>query len=158
MQNKMNALEKAFISEGYVSVPFSFNGAGHPMVKATLGNDVGANFLLDTGASANLLDYEFAKELNLNLTPTDEKGGGAGGMTIDLFTIDEISIEIGGQHFKFDSFGAMDFSSIKESLASHGVFDEIQGILGVGFFKKTKCFIDYSDNRIFVLNNDDISL
>lgn len=149
----IKTIEEAFTKEGYVSIPLSFNGAGHPLIKATLANNVQANFLLDTGASINLLDYEFAKALKLNLAPTGEKGGGAGGVMYDVFSIGKISLEICGQHFGFDSFFSMDFSSIKEALTSREVPEEIHGILGFGFFQMTKCFIDYSANRIFILNN-----
>jgi hypothetical protein len=149
----INKIETAFTEEGYVSIPFSFNGAGHPIIKVTLANNVQANILLDTGASCNLLDYDFAKELGLNLTPTGEKGGGAGGATLDVFSIDEISLEISGQNFKFDNFLSMDFTTIKQSLISNRLEADFQGYLGFGFFKMTKCFIDYSADRIFILNN-----
>jgi Aspartyl protease len=146
-------IEEAFIKEGFVSIPFTFNGVGHPMIKATIANNVEINLLLDTGASINLLDYEFAKELNLNLTLTEGKGGGAGGLMFDIFSLDNISLEISGQHFQFDSFFSMDLSSMKEALAGTGASEEIKGILGFGFFQMTKCFIDYSGSRIFILNN-----
>ncbi len=149
----MKTIEEAFTSEGYVSIPFSFNGAGHPLIKVTLANNMPVNFLLDTGASANLLDHDFAKQLELNVTATGEKGGGAGGLIYDVFTVDEVLLEISGQIFKVDNFLSMDFSSIKHSLSSNGVTEEFQGILGFGFFKMTKCFIDYSANRIFILND-----
>lgn len=148
----IKTIEEAFAREGYVSIPFSFNVAGHPLIKATLAN-VQVNFLLDTGASINLIDYVLAKELNLNLVPTGEKGSGAGGLTCDIFSIGNISLEVSGQHFKFDSFFSMDFSSIKQALTSNEIAEEIQGILGAGFFKMTKCFIDYSADRIFILND-----
>jgi hypothetical protein len=152
-EHKMKIIEAAFIEEGYVSIPFSFNGAGHPIINVTFSNNVPTNILLDTGASANLLDYDFAKELGLNLTPTGEKGGGAGGLTLDMFSIDEVLLEISGQQFKFDNFLSMDFTSIKHSLISNGLAADFQGILGFGFFKMTKCFIDYSADRIFILKN-----
>jgi hypothetical protein len=118
---EIKKIESAFIEEGYVNIPFSFNGAGHPIIKVTLANNVQTNILLDTGASANLLDHDFAKGLGLNLTPTGEKGGGAGGLTLDVFTIDEVLLEISAQHFKFDNFLSMDFTSIKHSLLSNGL-------------------------------------
>lgn len=151
---KTKTIEEAFIREGYVSIPFSFNGAGHPIIIATIAPNVQTNILLDTGASANLLDHEFAKELGLYLTPTGEKGGGAGGLTLDVFTIDEVSLEISGQHFTFDNFLSMDFTSIKDSLISSGLSADFQGILGFGFFKMTESFIDYSADRIFILNKN----
>jgi hypothetical protein len=149
----IETIENAFINEGYVSIPFSFNGAGHPLIKVIIANNVKANILLDTGASANLLDYDFAKELGLKITPTGEKGGGAGGHAIDLFNIEEVILDINGQHFGFDNFLCMDFTSIKHSLIANGLAADFQGILGFGFFKMTKCFIDYSADRIFLLNN-----
>lgn len=149
---KIKTIEDAFTSEGYVSIPFSLNGVGHPYFTVTMANNVQANFLLDTGAAVNLLDYDFASKLNINLSPTGEKGGGAGGLNYDIFSLENLSFEIGGREFRFDSFYAMDFSSIKEGLSSRGVTEEIQGILGFGFFKMTKCFIDYSADRIFILS------
>ena len=119
---KIKTIEETFIGEGYVSIPFSLNGVGHPLIKATLANNVQANFLLDTGAAVNLLDYEFAKELKLSLTPTGEKGGGAGGLTYEIFSLEKISLEVSGQHFRFDSFFSMDFSSIKESVTFQTFF------------------------------------
>lgn len=150
---KTETIEAAFAGEGYLSIPFSFNGAGHPVIKVTVAHNIPANILLDTGASANLLDHDFAKGLGLNLTPTGEKGGGAGGLTLDVFSLEEVSLEIGGQHFKFSDFLAMDFTTIRQSLISSGLEADFQGILGFGFFKMTKSFIDYSADRIFILNN-----
>ncbi len=146
----MNAIEKAFTEEGYISIPFSFNGAGHPVIKATVAGVVPASILLDTGASASLLDYDFAKSLGLHLTPTGEKGGGAGGLIHDVFSISEVGLTINGQQFSFTDFLAMDFTTIKESLSANGIMEEFQGILGFGFFKMTNCFIDYQGNRLFV--------
>jgi len=128
-------IEEAFIKEGYVSIPFSFNGVGHPMIKAMLANNVEINLLLDTGASINLLDYEFAKELNLSLTLTEGKGGGAGGLMFDIYSLDNIILEINGQVFKFDSFFSMDLSLMREALTGTGATEEINGILGFGFFQ-----------------------
>ena len=152
-QKKLKTIETAFIEQGYVRLPISLNGAGHPIIEVIKPNNVQAKILLDTGATANLLDYDFAKQLGLNLTPTQEKGGGIGGLTLDVFSIDEVLMEMSGQHFRFDNFLSMDFTSLKQSLISNGLAADFQGILGFGFFKMTKCFIDYSGDRILILNN-----
>lgn len=149
---KIKTIDEAFIKEGYISIPFSFNGVGHPIIKVTLSNDVQANFLIDTGASINLIDYEIAKELGITLTPTGEKGAGAGGLAYDIFSIEIFSLVMSEQHFSFSDFYSMDFFSIKESYTSRGISEEIQGILGFSFFKMTNCFIDCSNERIFILN------
>lgn len=144
-------IEDAFVKEGFIGIPFTFNGVGHPIIKASIATNVEINLLLDTGASINLLDYEFAKQLNLSLTITEGKGGGAGGLMFDIYSLDNIELEINGQDFKFNSFFSMDLSSMQEALAGTGATEEIKGILGFGFFQMTKCFIDYSGSRIFVL-------
>ena len=83
----INTIEAAIIRDRDVSIPFSFNGAGLPVINAMLSGDIEENIVLDTGASSNLLDYELAKRLELNLAPTGEKGDGAGGLTYDMFII-----------------------------------------------------------------------
>jgi len=152
----MNKIEEAFSDEGYVSIPFTFNGAGHPMIGATFAGSIKANILLDTGASINLLDDEFASGLGLTLTPTGEKASGAGGVSSDIFSLGEVSFEVSGHQLIIDNFYSMDMSSMNEALTSEGISGELNGLLGVGFFKMTKCFIDYSDNRIFVLKDGTI--
>lgn len=148
----MNAIEAAFQKEGYTSIPFTFNGVGHPYIIATLANNVRVHLLLDTGAAISLLDHALVQELKLPFTPTGEKGSGAGGLAYDIFSLGEIALEAGGQIFRFDDFYSMDFSSIKEGLHSREVTEEVHGILGYGFFQMTKCFIDYAGSRIFILN------
>lgn len=145
----MTALREAFEKENYTEIPFSFNGLGHPTIHLKLKNyDV--CFLLDTGASINLLDVEFAKEIGLALTETGETGGGAGGLTHDIYSIGPTTLEYKDLTFSFDEFFAMNFDTIKHALTSRGVTEEFNGILGFGFLKKTNSFIDYSGDRIYV--------
>ncbi len=150
---KIETIEEAFLKEGYVSIPFTFNAAGHPVVRAKFAGEVETNILLDTGASIDLLDDEFARKLGLTLTPTGEKASGAGGLSSEIFSLGKVSFEVSGQQLRFDTFYSMDFSSMREALTSEGISGELNGLLGVSFFKMTKCFIDYSGNRIFILNS-----
>lgn len=86
----MFTADSAFKGRGR-SIPFYFNGVGHPIGKATLPTHVQVNFLL----------------------------------------------------------------SINESYSERGVPEQIQGILGFGFFKMTQCFIDCASERIFFLTNQE---
>ena len=147
-----NAIEAAFLQQGYTFANFTLNGAGHPILAVELEGQVQTNILLDTGASANLLDYHFAQQLGLNLRPTGTKGAGAGGVINEVYSIDAVSLNIQGELFVFDNFLAMDFASIKQSLIANGLAANFDGILGFGFFKTTACFIDYAADRIFMLN------
>jgi len=142
-------IEEAFIKDGYTPVPFYFNGAGHPTVVLKY-NEQDVTFLLDTGASSNLLDTQFAKDLGLDLLETGTKGGGAGGLTLDVYTLGVITFQYNDLSFSFDEFLAMDFETIRQSLESHGVAPDFQGILGFSFFEMTKSYIDYVNRRIYV--------
>lgn len=143
-------IEEAFARDGYQVIPFTFNGAGHPVIEARLENGTPLTILLDTGASANLLDLDFAESCGLNPSPTGEKGGGAGGLTLDVYRIETVSLYMGGRLFRFSDFLSMDFSTIHQSMTDSGLQAAFQGILGFGFFKQTRCFIDYASDRIFI--------
>ena len=145
----MTPLEEIFKKEGYTEIPFSFNGVGHPTINLKM-NDFNVCFLLDTGAASNLIDIEFAKRIGLVLTATGQKGGGAGGLIHDIYSIGSTNLIYDNLIFSFDQFYAMNFDTIKQALKAKGVTDDFNGILGFGFFKKTNSFIDYTGNRIYV--------
>lgn len=145
----MKRIETAFKKEKYSVIPFSFNAVGHPTLSLQLKNE-SAIFLLDTGASNNLLDVSFANKLALPLVSTGQKGGGTGGLIHDIYSVGSIDLFYFDLQFSFDQFYAMDFDTIKQALKAKGVQEDFQGILGFDFFKKNSCFIDYANNRIFV--------
>jgi hypothetical protein len=145
----MTILEEAFEKEKYLEIPFSLNGAGHPTIPFTIGKKT-VTFLLDTGAAQNILDLEFAQKLGFPLITTGQKGGGAGGLIHDIYSIGTVTFFYGDIKFSFDHFLAMSFDTIKLAMKTKGVQEDFQGILGFGFFKQNSCFIDYSKNRIFV--------
>lgn len=145
----MTILEEAFKNEGYIPIPFVFNGAGHPTVVFKY-KEIDVAFLLDTGAGENLLDTQFAKDIGLDLVATGNKGGGAGGLIHDTYTIGEIAFQYNDLLFSFEQFYAMDFETIWQALETQGVKADFQGILGFGFFEMTKSYIDYMNQRIYV--------
>jgi hypothetical protein len=149
----MKDLEKAFAKENYLPIDFSLNEAGHPTIPLNLNNQR-ATFLLDTGATINVLDVDFARKLSLPLTLTGETGGGAGGLIEEIYKLGSLELSHEDLTFSFDEFLAMSFDSIRQALQLKGVKDDFQGILGFDFFKKNKCFIDYAENRIFVKVKD----
>src|SRR4030095_6853431 len=142
-------LEEAFKNEGYIPIPFLFNGAGHPTVVFKY-KEIDVTFLLDTGAGENLLDAQFAKDIGLDLVATGTKGGGAGGLIHDTYSIGEIAFRYNDLVFSFEQFYAMDFETIRQALETQGVKADLQGILGYSFFEMTKSYIDYVNRRIYV--------
>lgn len=147
----MTPLEEAFKNEGYVAIPFLFNGAGHPTVVFKY-KEFDISFLLDTGAAINLLDTQYAKEMGLDLVATEGKGGGAGGILHDIYSIGQIDFQYGDMIFSFEQFHTMDFETIRQSMEATGFTADFQGILGFGFFEMTQSYIDYVNKRIYVRN------
>ncbi|MNR33549.1 hypothetical protein D3C85_1512310 [compost metagenome] len=95
------------------------------------------------------MDLEFCKTRGFPLTSTGQKGGGAGGLTLDTYSTGAITFFYKTIKFSHE-FYAMEFDTIRQALEAHGVQDEIQGILGFDFLKPNSSFIDYAKNRIFV--------
>jgi hypothetical protein len=142
-------IEEAFKNDGYIPIPFLFNGAGHPTVVFKY-KESDVTFLLDTGAGENLLDTQFAKDIGLDLVATGTKGGGAGGLIHDTYSIGEIAFRYNDLVFSFEQFYAMDFDTIWQALETQGTEANLQGILGFSFFEMTKSYIDYVNRRIYV--------
>ena len=145
----MTTLQEAFKNEGYIPIPFLFNGAGHPTVVFKY-KETEVTFLLDTGAGENLLDTQFAKDMGLDLVATGNKGGGAGGLIHDTYSIGEITFQYNDMVFSFEQFYAMDFGTIWQALETQGIKADFQGILGFTFFEMTRSYIDYVNKRIYV--------
>src|SRR5215510_5721055 len=116
----MAILEDAFRNEGYSPIPFEFNGAGHPTVIFRY-KESDVTFLLDTGAAANFLDTQFARDLGLELEATEGMGGGAGGLIHNIYNIGEIAFQYNELSFAFEEFLAMDFETIKQALEVQGI-------------------------------------
>jgi hypothetical protein len=74
---------------------------------------------------------------------------GTGGILHDSYFVGSLEMTYQNHLFKFDQFFSMDFSGIKSALKAKGEKGEFHGISGFGFFKQTKCFIDYAGERIF---------
>lgn len=145
----MTQLEQAFQKENYFPINFTLNGVGHPCIEFTLNNQP-VIFLLDTGAASNLLDSGFATRLGIPLIPTGQKGGGAGGLVSDIYSIGNLQLQYRELAFNISPFFAMDWTTILATLKAKGVAEKFDGILGFGFFKQFQCFIDYASNRLYV--------
>lgn len=145
----MAFLEEELLKDNYISIPLRYNDVGHAMLSLSV-NEKTATFLLDTGATSDVLDIEFATELGFELIPTGQKGGGAGGLIHDVYALSVVELFYGETKLSVNPFYSMDFISIKQALKAKGVAEEFQGILGFGFLKNNRCIIDYGDDKIYV--------
>src|SRR5262245_51399108 len=80
-------------SAGYVRIPLQRSEVGHFHARGRL-RDRDVSILVDTGASSTIVSLALARELNLALALHDEKGGGAGGSSLEVYVIESASLDL----------------------------------------------------------------
>jgi hypothetical protein len=142
-------LKKFLIKKGYTPFPFVLNELGHPKIEAAI-NKIPGTFLVDTGAAGNVIDAAFAGKIGLSFTDTGIKGGGVGGIHLDVFQAQGAELSILNIVFKGVDWFVMDLSEVKKGLQQKGDDGKVEGIIGFSVFKKYKAVIDYKTNLLFL--------
>src|SRR5436190_13177316 len=106
-------------SHGYVGIEMARNVVGHFEVDARI-NGRPLRLLIDTGASGTVIDRESARRIQLETTPSEQKGGGVGTSqhAVELATLD--SLEVASLHLTQVRVAIMELSHVSQSLISHG--------------------------------------
>jgi hypothetical protein len=121
---------------------------GHFHAPATVaGHPVSA--LLDTGGSGTVLSLAVARDLNLTLAATDERGGGAGGAQMELFIVLDAEVRLDSAPLTLSTLIAMDLSHANQALAEGGEAP-IELIIGVDVFTAHQAVIDYGSSSLFL--------
>jgi len=131
-----------------VTIPFTYY-RGHIWVQATLNGRLAAWFLLDSGASANLLNKPKVDSLNLPKEGELPAMGLAGFENVALVRTD--SIQIGQLVLTNQIAGSFDLSPLGLSPGPNRV---VGGILGHDFLSRFPILINYQDSTLTVYNPD----
>jgi len=100
-------------------------------------------FLIDTGASASVIDGSWVDKLNLQRSKKIQKtGGGIGTSNAQVNLIEKLEIDIEGRIIETEKAGCMDLSHVNDSLEKHGA-EPIAGVIGADILMKYKGVIDY---------------
>src|SRR5436305_1653986 len=112
-------LAEFLLQSGYRQVPLSRNGLGHFHAAGALeGRPVAV--LIDTGAASTLVRLDLAQQLGLALTKLPHRGGGAGGVTLDVYHVREGALTLGGVRPRPRALMAMDLAHVNQALAMKG--------------------------------------
>ncbi len=131
-----------------VSIPVDYS-SGHLRLTATVNGSKKTRFILDSGASVNILDKADFEGLNLPGVGTIPTKGLGGYDEIQLVKCD--SVAVGDLTLYRQVAGLLDLSTLDNPQTSGG---HVGGLLGYDFLSRFPVMVDYSNSTLTVFNPD----
>lgn len=141
-------MKSLLANKGYIAIALKKIATNHFELKAKI-NGVKGRFILDTGASNSCIDLSLAQKFELDLTDSDTKAAGAGGIGMATKISHENVLEIKSWKFKNASIVLLDLSHVNTALTEHKA-KAVDGIIGADILEKGKAVIDYKKKRLFL--------
>jgi len=113
------SLSEFLAPEGYCRVELGRNGVGHFEAQGNLAGRA-IRVLVDTGAASTVINLAPARQLGLEVTSLGRRGGGAGGVQLEIFQPRDAELELDGAHVRPNGLYAMDLSHVNAALAMKG--------------------------------------
>ena len=125
----------------YTTIPLPKAESGHLYLECTI-NGTAADFILDTGAGATIIDEKSADKFGLATTESENTAAGAGGnMTLKEAVADRI--EIDGFVLEKFTVHVMELAHINDALTQTGM-PVAEGVIGADILSAGKAIIDYA--------------
>jgi hypothetical protein len=105
--------------------------------------------LIDTGAASTVVSLALARELGLTLTKLEMRGGGAGGVGLEIFHLTDATLSLGEVQPRCRALLAMDLGHVNQSLALKGEAP-VDVVLGADVFEAQAAVIDYGSSSLFL--------
>lgn len=144
----MSDLAQFLAQSGYHRIALTPNAVGHFETAGTLAGQP-VSVLIDTGASSTVIDLALANRLGLELSKLEMRGGGAGGIDLELFQVHSAELTVGDIPTRVDLLVALDLTHVNESLAHKGT-GPVEAILGNDVFNGQAAVIDYGSQSLFL--------
>ena len=135
-------------AEGYVGVPLKRNLVGHLEVEMEI-NGILGRFILDTGASATVLDRGRSKRFALAEQTGAAMAGGLGKTNMKAEAVTLTIVRIGEFKIKKLSVAVLDFSTVNNAMAQQGIAPH-DGVIGADILEVGKAIIDYSAHKLYL--------
>ncbi len=134
------------IASGALDSSIDFETHNNIIIVEAYVNEKWAKFVVDTGASISLLDFNQSKKYRFNYSIDPEtRLTGFGGRS-KLMRTSDVSFQFKEVTNYHPNFFASDLSGLNRILSQHN--QKILGILGSDFLKRNGAIIDYSANKI----------
>lgn len=144
----MTSLDSFLAAEHYHRIRLTRNGVGHFEAAGTL-NGRAVRVLIDTGAANTVISLSLAQQFGLGLQALDMKGGGAGGVNLEVFRVHGVDLRLGDVIPRVPAFIAMDLAHVNTALVQKGA-NPADVILGVDVFDAQAAVIDYGGSSLFL--------
>jgi hypothetical protein len=141
-------LESFLEQQGFKKIKLAKNGVGHFQTVGDLGGHP-LSVLVDTGAGATVVSLALVEKLGLELEKISAAGGGAGGVSLEVFSVQDATLKLGKLTPRVRQLMAMDFEHINHGLACKGC-EPVDAILGVDVFEAQSAVIDYGSSSLFL--------
>lgn len=134
--------------QGYQRVPLTRSGVGHFHAEGTL-NDRSVAVLIDTGAASTVVSLALAREIGTACNLVHNKGGGAGGVSLDIYHLPGATLQLGPVKPRITALYAMDLGNVNEALLQKGD-TAVEVILGADVLDTHAAVIDYASSSFFL--------
>lgn len=143
-----NDLSAHLSNSGYTKIGLRRNGVGQLLADVEIGAEH-VSMILDSGASATVLDKESADRLGLSRAEAERCGVGAGGQ-VDTFAIESVSLSLGGIDVPLGPLPVMDFSHVNDRLTAVGEA-RVDGVLGADILNRHNAIFEYAAPAVYLL-------
>jgi len=144
---KQNSVNNFLKQNGFIKIPLIKNKVGHFQLRANINGKTG-KFILDTGASATVVNNSAAGKFLLKLQ--NKKSKNAGGLGESEMAVRQSAnnrVTLGNFKAEKQKVCVLDLSHVNKSLVNNGA-GKIDGVIGADILKKYNAIIDYKGNAL----------
>lgn len=134
--------------EGFRRHALARNGVGHLQISGEIASQP-LDILVDTGAASTVVDLAWCRARNLPLAETGRTGGGAGGVTLPVYSLRGVEVSVDGNPLRSNGVFAVDLSHVNDGLAQRGA-RRVDAVLGADVLRHHSAVIDYASPSLFL--------
>ena len=134
--------------QGYKGIKLKKMKSNHLGLKGQI-NGIPADFLLDTGASATVLDHSQIKQFKIkNVEDVNDEVAGLGSTTMKRYEVQKVKILLNDFEVKDLNINLVDLSHVNAAFKKEKI-KPIHGIIGADILEKYAAIIDYPKKRLY---------